>query len=66
MTQILEITVSHRIATLIINNPPVNALSSAVRQAILDAIDEAEESSEVQAIVIGSKGTLFSGGADIR
>ncbi len=48
-----------------IHNPPVNALSSAVSEALLAEIAAAEADPDVAAIVItGSNGT-FSGGADI-
>ncbi|MDG2319425.1 MAG: 3-hydroxyacyl-CoA dehydrogenase NAD-binding domain-containing protein [Rhodospirillaceae bacterium] len=66
MTNLLKKTASNGVVTLTINNPPVNALSFVVRQALLDAVNDAEADSNVRAIVIGSTGRLFSGGADIR
>jgi 3-hydroxyacyl-CoA dehydrogenase len=47
------------------NNPPVNALSAAVRQGLVDAIDEAEADDNVKAIVIACEGQTFFAGADI-
>ncbi|MDQ3479583.1 MAG: 3-hydroxyacyl-CoA dehydrogenase NAD-binding domain-containing protein, partial [Pseudomonadota bacterium] len=47
------------------NNPPVNALSAAVRQGLVDAIDAAEADEAVKAVVIACEGQTFFAGADI-
>src|SRR3954470_9728261 len=47
------------------NNPPVNALSTAVRQGLVDAIAEAEADASVNAVVIACEGQTFFAGADI-
>src|SRR5690348_1843433 len=47
------------------NNPPVNALSTAVRQGLVDAIAEAEADEGVHAVVIACEGQTFFAGADI-
>src|SRR5919199_6304529 len=47
------------------NNPPVNALSTAVRQGMVDAIAEAEADDSVRAVVIACEGQTFFAGADI-
>jgi 3-hydroxyacyl-CoA dehydrogenase len=47
------------------NSPPVNALSTAVRQGLVDAIAEAEADDSVNAVVIACEGQTFFAGADI-
>jgi len=47
------------------NNPPVNALSTAVRQGLVAAIEEAEADDSVNAVVIACEGQTFFAGADI-
>ncbi len=47
------------------NNPPVNALSTAVRQGLVDAIGQAEADDGVKAVVIACEGQTFFAGADI-
>src|SRR5215212_990069 len=47
------------------NNPPVNALSTAVRQGLVAAIEEAEADESVNAVVIACEGQTFFAGADI-
>jgi len=47
------------------NNPPVNALSAAVRQGLVAAIEEAEADDAVKAVVIACEGQTFFAGADI-
>ena len=47
------------------NNPPVNALSHAVREGLVKAIDEADADEAVKAVVIRCEGNTFFAGADI-
>jgi 3-hydroxyacyl-CoA dehydrogenase len=47
------------------DNPPVNALGTAVRQGLVDAIAEAEGDADVKAVVIIGAGRTFFAGADI-
>ena len=52
------------IGVITIDNPPVNALSQAVRQGILDAIRTAQDD-DSKAVVIACAGRTFIAGADI-
>jgi 3-hydroxyacyl-CoA dehydrogenase len=47
------------------NNPPVNALSHAVREGLVKAIEEADSDDAVKAVVIICQGQTFFAGADI-
>jgi 3-hydroxyacyl-CoA dehydrogenase len=47
------------------NNPPVNALSTSVRQGLVGAIAQAEADESVKAVVIACEGQTFFAGADI-
>src|SRR6185295_20048588 len=47
------------------NNPPVNALSHAVREGLVAAIGEADADEAVKAVVIVCQGQTFFAGADI-
>src|SRR5690349_18508360 len=47
------------------NNPPVNALGTAVRQGLVAAIEEAEADEAIKAVVIRCEGQTFFAGADI-
>ena len=53
------------VAVLRIQNPPVNALSQAVRQGLADAMDRAEAEEGVKAVLILGDGRAFIAGADI-
>jgi 3-hydroxyacyl-CoA dehydrogenase len=53
------------LALIWMQNPPVNALSKAVRVGLINAITQALADESVKAIVISAKLSLFSGGADI-
>ena len=49
-----------------IDNPPVNALGAAVRQGLLQALDQADADAQVRAVLLVGEGRAFIGGADIR
>ncbi|MGJ8617852.1 MAG: 3-hydroxyacyl-CoA dehydrogenase NAD-binding domain-containing protein [Sulfitobacter sp.] len=53
------------IAVLRIQNPPVNALSHAVRQGLMAGMDRAEADAGVRAVLIVGEGRAFIAGADI-
>ena len=54
------------LATVVIDNPPVNALAQPVRAALLAEIDRLERDEAVEAIVIVGGGGNFVAGAEIR
>ena len=54
------------IALIIIDNPPVNASSQAVRQGLFAAVRETIADDQVKAAVIACAGATFVAGADIR
>jgi 3-hydroxyacyl-CoA dehydrogenase len=53
------------VAVITLDNPPVNGLGLATRQAICDGVAKANADESVKAIVITGAGKAFSGGADI-
>ncbi len=58
--------ISGRVAVLTIDNPPVNALSQAVRAALVEAAAQVAADEAVDAMVIACAGRTFIAGADIR
>ena len=55
-----------QVLVVTIQNPPVNALSQAVRQGLADAVAQARSDAQVQAILLVGSGKAFIAGADIR
>ena len=53
------------IALMTIDNPPVNPLSSGVRQGLYDGLSKALSDDDVAAIVLTGAGRAFIAGADI-
>jgi 3-hydroxyacyl-CoA dehydrogenase len=53
------------IALLSIDNPPVNPLSSGVRQGLFDGVTAAQQDDEIKAIVVTGMHRAFIAGADI-
>ena len=68
MTAITELVSLDRrgaVAVLVVNNPPVNALSHGVRLGLRDGLRQAVGDPGVRAIVIACAGRTFIAGADI-
>ena len=64
MSDVVSYELVNNVAVISVNNPPVNALSQAVREGILDAVTTAQEDAS-EAIVLHCKGRTFIAGADI-
>ena len=58
--------VQENIALITIDNPPINSMGLATRQAIEAALNRAAADAEVRAIVFTGANGVLSGGADIR
>ena len=48
-----------------IDNPPVNAISHAVREGLIKAVENASKDSEIKGLVLACRGRTFMAGADI-
>lgn len=55
-----------RVRVVLVDNPPVNALSPGVPEALEAAIDAAEADPAIEAIIVMAAGRTFVAGADIR
>lgn len=65
MSSIMELSVEGEVGIVAIDNPPVNALGSAVRQALLDGFTQMAGDARVKVVVLYCKGRTFFAGADI-
>lgn len=66
MNEVVFSKAKGRIAVIEINSPPVNALSHAVREGVVRALQSAQNDKDVEAIVLICAGRTFIAGADIR
>ncbi|XP_059198934.1 peroxisomal bifunctional enzyme [Centropristis striata] len=57
--------VSGIVGLITLQNPPVNALSGALRQNIIDVMERALSDPKVKSVVICGQNGIFCGGADI-
>ena len=64
MSSTVIYTLTGQIGVISIDSPPVNALSHAVRQGIMDALDQVEGDAS-EAVLIICEGRTFIAGADI-
>jgi len=65
LTESVKLELDGDVAVVVVNNPPVNALSHHVRQGILDGMTQAAADPAVAAIVLICDGRTFIAGADI-
>ena len=65
MNEVVKLERQDVIAVVTVNNPPVNALSAAVRGGILQCMTSAIADPQVKAIVLTCEGRTFIAGADI-
>jgi enoyl-CoA hydratase len=54
------------VAILEIDNPPTNALGSAVRTVFLDRLDALERDGAIRAVIVTGKGRTFCSGDDLK
>lgn len=54
------------VATITINRPPANALSSGVLKELSAVLDEIESNDDIRVVLIHGEGRFFSAGADIK
>ncbi|MGD9917843.1 MAG: 3-hydroxyacyl-CoA dehydrogenase NAD-binding domain-containing protein [Paenirhodobacter sp.] len=62
---VVTITRAGGIARVTVDNPPVNALSQALRQGLWDAVARLDADPEVSAVVLICAGRTFIAGADV-
>ena len=65
ITDVVNLEKQDEIAIVIVNSPPVNALSVGVRKGIADGFKQAIDDEAVKGIVIRCEGRTFIAGADI-
>lgn len=65
-TAAVKVTIEDGIAVITVDNPPVNAISQAVRQGLVDAIARLGEDPDIEAGIICGAGKVFIAGADVR
>ncbi len=66
MGQYLSVAVESKVATVTINNPPVNALSPDVLKELDSLLDELKGNKDVKVVVLTGTGPVFIAGADIK
>ncbi len=66
MAQTVPCEILERVAVVRLSNPPMNALSRPLLQALSAKLRELAQDAAVDAVVIAAKGQVFSIGLDIR
>lgn len=62
----LKVTVEDNVALVVIDRPPVNAMSNQLRRDIVECFGQLDEREDVRAIVITGTSKIFSGGMDLK
>ena len=58
--------ISDQIATITINNPPANALSSVMMEDLAKSIEELSKEVDAKVLIVTGAGNMFVAGADIQ
>ena len=66
MAEVVRFEVSDGIGTVILDRPPMNALSRQVQELLLAAAHEATERADVRAVVVYGGPKVFAAGADVK
>lgn len=66
MTDKVRYDVAGGVATILMNNPPLNALGADLRMGLADAFSRAEADADVSVIILAAEGKSWPVGADIR
>ena len=61
----VAVSIDDGVATVTIDNPPVNTTSQAVRQGLLDAVAKTEAEMGVTGVILACAGKTFIAGADV-
>ncbi|CAB3861927.1 enoyl-CoA hydratase/isomerase family protein [Achromobacter animicus] len=62
----LDVTIADGVATILLANPPVNALSTDMMNELSWVLDRISETPEVRAVVLSGQGNIFCAGADLK
>lgn len=65
MNEVVRLERSGRVGLVIIDNPPVNAISQAVRQGLAECLQRAAADDSIEALVLLCDGKTFIAGADL-
>ena len=65
MSQVVTTSIQDAIAVVRIDSPPVNAISRAVREGVIEAFTQLESNEQVRGVVLICAGRTFIAGADI-
>ncbi|MFS8606834.1 MAG: 3-hydroxyacyl-CoA dehydrogenase NAD-binding domain-containing protein [Gammaproteobacteria bacterium] len=64
--EVVSVTFDDGIAVIVIDNPPVNTITAAVRAGLSDALERIRQKPDTKAVVIRCAGSTFLSGADIN
>ncbi|MEI3605905.1 enoyl-CoA hydratase [Pseudogracilibacillus sp. SE30717A] len=62
----LSLEIEEQIATITIQSPPANALSTTLLKDLEAKLDDVESNTSVKAVILKGEGRFFSAGADIK
>jgi 3-hydroxyacyl-CoA dehydrogenase len=66
MSQLVRYERRGSVGVITVDNPPVNALSRAVRQGLIDGLTQGLADAEAKALIVIGAGRTFIAGADIK
>jgi enoyl-CoA hydratase/carnithine racemase len=62
----LQFSVDNHVATVVMNNPPVNALSRVLNDELTHTMDVISETDDIRVVILTGNGKVFCAGADLK
>ncbi len=62
----LQVSIDGHVAVLVLNSPPVNALTRTLNDELIWALDHISERDDVRVVVLTGAGKVFCAGADLK
>lgn len=66
VSEFLKVTIEDGVALVVIDRPPVNAMSNQLRRDVVELFGQLDERADVRAIVITGTPKIFCGGMDLK
>ncbi|CAN5714995.1 enoyl-CoA hydratase/isomerase family protein [soil metagenome] len=62
----LNVTIADHIATIMLNAPPVNALTRVMNDELTHALDAISDIDDIRVVLLSAEGKIFCAGADLK
>ncbi|MGH1471478.1 MAG: 3-hydroxyacyl-CoA dehydrogenase NAD-binding domain-containing protein [Cellvibrionaceae bacterium] len=66
MSEVIDLKIENGIALIVVNNPPVNTITAAVRDGLNETVDKIKKENGLKGVLLMCAGKTYFSGADIN